>query len=849
MIIPASKNFLSSVADVFYEAASRLHNPLLVSQMRVYLPNNRSCRAFKDILVNCGNHAVFFVPKILSPVSSLPSKNRIDAIINMMEMIKNKYSINAKLDLATALFNDIRNIIQEQIDLGEFDLSSCNQALLHILSTAINSPQIFHTIEDSLKELVQHTEYVRNNDIPCIIAGFSYSHKYLLEFIKSAHTNPNNILINQESVDNCEFTRKFWEYIGYMPVQPDTPRNFGNVALIEPLSSLDEIKVVSSIVRQNIESGKTIVIVYTDKQLISGIRLFLKRWNIHLDDSSGLSFKDTKIATIALLFLKAMKSNFSTCDVIELIKFIPEIGDNILDFESFVAYQEKAMLFFDGAYEKYIQNHGSVDNNIVISYIRNLCGYFNNKRLSAIELSETFDDFMDFITRFTKCDYIEIMDEILENLCLFSEKFKNVSYEEYYHAVIKIMSMYSARSPFGYTKNVIAVGPLEAQSISGDISIICGFNENKWVVKPSSYLFDNAQRIAMNLNIDDRRNSNIKNVINHLLQSSNEVFITRSQYASGGQQEPCHLIYEFFNADSLDQIRANGNEWIITPKYEEKKSVRPAPSPALQFRPKSFSVSDIENLINNPYSLYAKKILKLTPISDITSDREMNRLKGTILHKALKKAILADNPMMEQNLEQYVKSIVENIGLDQYHFSDWILKVQNIAKFVADHIKHTPFLEIAGSMDLQITPELSVTVKCIADNITIHEGEIIIIDYKTGTLPSVSEIIGLDKPQLIIEGLIAIKNGFYGLHNYPVKDLQLVQLGGSESTMRVESVVLNRDIKSSEVLHNCITSAEDFLINLLKKYTIDLAPFYAYSGMYYDEYGHLSRGKEWGMYK
>lgn len=849
MIIPASKNFLSSVADVFYEAASKLHNPLLASQMRVYLPNNRSCRAFKEILVNRSKRATFFVPKILSPVSSLPSKNRMDAIINIMEMIKDRYSINAKLDLATALFNDIRNVIQEQVELGNFDLSSCNQALLHILLTAINSSRVFYTIVDSLEELIQHTEYVRNNDIPCIIAGFSYSHKYLLEFIKSAYANPNNILINQESVDSCEFTRKFWEYIGYTPVPQNTSRSLGNVALIESLSSLDEIKVVSSIVRQNIESGKTIVIVYTDKQLILGIRLFLKKWNIHLDDSSGLNFKDTKIATIALLFLKAIKSNFSTCDVIELIKFIPEISDNILDFESFVASQEKAMLFFNVAHEKYIQNREHVDNNAVISYIKNLCEYFNKKRLLAMELSEIFDDFINFIARFTKCDYVEIMDEVLENLYLFSEKFKDVSYEEYYHVVIKVMNMYSARSPLGYTKNVIAVGPLEAQGISGDISIICGFNENKWVVKPSSYLFDNAHRVAMNLNIDDRRNSNIKNVINHLLQSSNEVFITRSQYAGGGQQEPCHLIYEFFNADNLGQIRTNGSEWIIIPKYEEKRSVRPSPSPALQFRPKSFSVSDIENLIDNPYSFYAKKILKLRPISDITSDREMNRIKGTILHKALKKAILANDSMIEQNLEQYVKSIVENMGLDQYHFSDWILKVQNIAKFVAGHIKHTPFLEIAGSMDLQITPELSVTVKCIADNITIHEGKVIVIDYKTGTLPPVSEIIQLDKPQLIIEGLIAIKNGFYGLYNYPIKDLQLVQLGGSENTMRVESIVSNRDIKSPEALRNCITNAEDFLINLLKKYTIDLSPFYAYSGTYYDEYGHLSRGKEWGMYK
>ena len=69
------------------------------------------------------------------------------------------------------------------------------------------------------------------------------------------------------------------------------------------------------------------------------------------------------------------------------------------------------------------------------------------------------------------------------------------------------------------------------------------------------------------------------------------------------------------------------------------------PPPPLAARPRQLSVTEIKTLIRDPYAIYAKRILKLTPIDplDVTADP---RLRGVVLHKVFER-FMKDWPNLE----------------------------------------------------------------------------------------------------------------------------------------------------------------------------------------------------------
>ena len=60
----------------------------------------------------------------------------------------------------------------------------------------------------------------------------------------------------------------------------------------------------------------------------------------------------------------------------------------------------------------------------------------------------------------------------------------------------------------------------------------------------------------------------------------------------------------------------------------------PAPCPPLSARPRRLSVTDVETLLQDPYSIYAKKILHLCPLDPLDADFSMAE-RGQAIHQVL----------------------------------------------------------------------------------------------------------------------------------------------------------------------------------------------------------------------
>ena len=61
---------------------------------------------------------------------------------------------------------------------------------------------------------------------------------------------------------------------------------------------------------------------------------------------------------------------------------------------------------------------------------------------------------------------------------------------------------------------------------------------------------------------------------------------------------------------------------------------RPEPKPARDARPTSLSVTEIETWLRDPYSIYARHVLRLQPLDAIDTPPGA-RDRGTVIHEAI----------------------------------------------------------------------------------------------------------------------------------------------------------------------------------------------------------------------
>ncbi|MFY9590175.1 palindromic element RPE3 domain-containing protein [Rickettsia endosymbiont of Halotydeus destructor] len=197
--------------------------------------------------------------------------------------------------------------------------------------------------------------------------------------------------------------------------------------------------------------------------------------------------------------------------------------------------------------------------------------------------------------------------------------------------------------------------------------------------------------------------------------------------------------------------------------------------------PEILSVTDTETLIRSPYSFYAKKILNLRKKDMIWEEPKIADF-GNFIHKVLEKysknyAQYGDHDIKEkqQNLINIGNNILQNISLPGYTKKTWQIKLLPIAKafilFDDERRKNCQniYFELKGELQLNIAGQ-NIKIIGIADRIEINYlNQITILDYKTGAIPTKKEIESGLSPQLIIEALMILENGF--IINAPQDDI------------------------------------------------------------------------------
>ncbi|NDB85846.1 MAG: hypothetical protein EB127_24575 [Alphaproteobacteria bacterium] len=196
---------------------------------------------------------------------------------------------------------------------------------------------------------------------------------------------------------------------------------------------------------------------------------------------------------------------------------------------------------------------------------------------------------------------------------------------------------------------------------------------------------------------------------------------------------------------------------------KESLSIIPAPNlgVARVDLPQKLYATNIELLARNPYGFFAKKILGLGRKKNISSSVEASDF-GSIIHEHIEHISLHQ----DKTYEEIFEAICETRGLAAFYRELWKAPSIKIGKEISssnNKVKQqtgTYFTEIEGGIYCEISGNISIELRAIADRIEVFEDKIRIIDYKTGSPPSKADVDSGKSPQLMIEAIIYFYNGF-----------------------------------------------------------------------------------------
>ena len=273
----------------------------------------------------------------------------------------------------------------------------------------------------------------------------------------------------------------------------------------------------------------------------------------------------------------------------------------------------------------------------------------------------------------------------------------------------------------------------------------------------------------------------------------------------------------------------------------------------------ALSVTQIETWMRDPYGVYARHILKLRPLDPIDQDPDLSDL-GNIVHEALHRFVAAyPDALPEDALEQLIAigrgevRSPSRASPRSWRSGGRASRRSPVGSWRPRRCAARRWTRAVPSCrgELKIADvKPPFTLNARADRIDRRSsGELVIIDYKTGTVPPHKEVLLGLSPQLSLEAAIALETGFKDLAYGEVAALQYWKLSGGAVAGEIKEVRHPGRSGAAIDANDVASQAKQGLINLLRTFgALDAAyppaPRAEYKPSYTD-YDHLARTAEW----
>jgi ATP-dependent helicase/nuclease subunit B len=432
------------------------------------------------------------------------------------------------------------------------------------------------------------------------------------------------------------------------------------------------------------------------------------------------------------------------------------------------------------------------------------------------------------------------------------------------------------RPPFNAAARIRILGPLEARLLDDRRVLLGGLNERTWPSETRSDAWLNRpMRKALGLDLPERR---IGLAAHDFAQAvgAREVIVSRARKENGVEMVASRFLQRFeavAPADAWEAACTRGQRYIELAHALERvvpvpPAERPAPRPPAEARPARLSVTEIETLIRDPYSIYARHVLRLDPLEEIDADAGAAE-RGTILHEAFAEFARAtpdglSNDALEKLIAAGRKAFAAIDDYPELRAVWWPRFVRAARWFIGHEIEHRKetkhiIAETSGKISFEAGGR-PFTLSARADRIDVRkDGAVAIADYKSGQPPSPSQILSGLAPQLPLEAAIVRDGGFDGIpKGTAVAEIAVIRVSGGQppgewcvlDVTRARGPAAERAKQLGiDTPDRLAAASRELLEALIRKFAEATAPYLSiprpkWRGRF-GQYDHLARIKEW----
>ena len=670
---------------------------------------------------------------------------------------------------------------------------------------------------------------------------------------------------------------------------------FADVSLIEAANEREEALAIAVALRQAIEDKKkTAALVTGDRNLARRVVAELKRFGIEANDSGGVPLSEVLPATLLRLILQTLFQPGDPVAFLSLLKHpLTSLG-----------YERGSLRKIAERFELFALRGGTGRINIAASeqFVeeRLLALTTDENETSGIDTdmieearklaSSLVRAVQPLVTLMAKSEPLSVNEvarattEVLENFGANEQGSFHALYAgEAGKAIISLLrdlvadqsgltfdisewpaileALMAARSvspSAGGHPRLFIWGALESRLQTVDTMVIGGLNEGSWPATARNDPFmSRPMKMTLTLDPPERRIGLAAHDF-QMAMGMDKVIMSRALRVDNAPSVPSRWLQRLetvVGAKASANMRTHGGVFVHWAReLDRRKNVdfiaRPCPTPPLKQRPKHFSVTEIETLRRDPYAIYAKKVLRLKPLDDLIHDPSVAE-RGTLYHAIVAGfSLLKIDPEKPDALQKFLeiaRAEFDRMQLPLDVEAIWWPRFEILAPSIIAWEKglspRERYVEISAR-PVHIVPE-GATLSGRADRVDVMDGHFAeILDFKTGSTPSVKQAATLMAPQLALEAALLSRNAFVPLKNIKPTELAYIRLNahGEVKEERISLTAKKTAIELSEEAWARLGELVEYYQNPAHGYlSRAMPPLTTYEG----DYDHLARVLEW----
>jgi ATP-dependent helicase/nuclease subunit B len=704
-------------------------------------------------------------------------------------------------------------------------------------------------------------------------------------------------------------TTELWRQRAAGPAfEADADAALRSISIIEAANAEDEALAIAVALREAVEHGKTAALVTPDRGLARRVKAALERWRIDAEDSGGDALSDTPAGIFARLAAEAALGGVQPVPLLALLKHpLLRLGGH--NTAAAVATLERAILrgprprsgsagvagalgAFRSELAKFRRKepaelHGSDPRVALTDSELSAAADLIDRLAAALAPLESIGKesraFSDIAARhrdvlaalsgdagrehaFIGADgakLAEALDELETSAAAAGLPVAPSDYVELFSAAVAGRVV---RPPPRAGARVRILGTIEARLTDSDRVVLGGLVEGRW--PPESHTdawLSRPMRHQLGLDLPERRIGLAAHDFAQTL-GAREVILTRAAKVAGAPTTASRFIQRLAAVAGERRWQAavaRGNFYLAWARALDRPdqvvpAQRPAPKPPRAARPKRLSVTEIEHWLRDPYTIYAKHVLRLMPL-DAVDTAPGAAERGTVIHNVLR-----------EFSERFARDLpsdpaAELIAMGRKHFAGlenfpeaqafWWPRFRRIAQWLGgwEAARRANFrlvaAEIRGTIEIP-RAEGVFTLSGIADRIERDaSGGYVILDYKTGSVRTEKQVRTGLAPQLTLEAAMLRRGGFAAAATPipgggSVASLCYVALKGGARAGEFLPIAFKEGTPDSQA-----DRALEKLTALVRRFDDNEQPYrslvHPMWKARYGDYDHLARVREW----